>query len=396
MISKLGTLSLSFLLGVALSAVFVIGFTAGTLFGTSRSAADSTSSDKNLKDFLTAYHLVTQRSYYRPFDRRHLVYAAIDGMLAATGDPHTLFFSPQDNQVANRELNGVQFSGIGAIVVPFHGQLQVVAPLPKTPATEAGLHAGDIVTRIDGLAVSAMSGSTAVARIHGRAGTVVRLTVVRSHGAPFVVPVRRAQIPPITAYGTLLSHGLGDIRIASYGDSTSGEVADALAFLVKHHVRGIVLDLRGNPGGYVDAAQRVVSQFVSDGAVAYERGAGKSLTPLSVVKQSFVTNLPVAVLVDGGTASAAEITAGALRDHKRALLFGTRTYGKGSMQSVYALADGSTIRLTDRLWLTPNKHSIQQIGLQPDVQIAPSNSIDASRDPTLRAAEKYLLTRTSR
>jgi len=150
MTSRLGTLSLSFLLGVALSAVFVIGFTAGTLFGSSRSSADSSSSDKNLNDFLTAYHLVTQRSYYRPFDRRHLVYAAIDGMLAATGDPHTLFFSPQDNQIANQELNGVQFSGIGAIVVPLHHQLEVVAPLPRTPATEVGLHAGDIVTRIDG------------------------------------------------------------------------------------------------------------------------------------------------------------------------------------------------------------------------------------------------------
>ncbi|MGI8826861.1 MAG: S41 family peptidase [Chloroflexota bacterium] len=388
---KSGTLSLSFFLGVALSAVFVIGFTAGTFFGSAHANAGAETSDKNLKDFLTAYHLVTQRSYYRPFDKRHLVYAAIDGMLAATGDPHTLFFSPSDNQVASQELNGVQFSGIGAIVkTSGHHLLEIVAPLPKGPAARAGIRAGDVVTKIDGLPVSQMSESTAVAKIHGRPGTVVRLTVVRSHGASLGVAVKRAQIPPITAYGQVKPHHVGYLQIYSYGDSTSNQVRDALAMLRQAHVRGIVIDLRENPGGYVDAAQRVVSQFVNRGIVAYEQGTDKRLSPLPVIRMPYVTHVPLAILVDGGTASAAEITAGALRDDAGARLFGTRTYGKGSMQSVYALADGSSIRLTDRLWLTPKKRSIQQVGLKPDVVIAPSDTSGGISDLQLRAAEGYL------
>jgi len=377
-------------MGVVIAAVFVMGFGAGTLFGTSRSTTNSAANDSNVREFLSAYHLVTQRSYYRPFDNRHLIYAAIDAMLSATGDPHTLFFSPTENVTANSELNGTQFGGIGAIVVPVPTGLQITAPLPNTPSVSAGLRAGDLVTKINGTLVGTLPGRAGIAKIHGRAGTVVVLTIRRHNGPPFDVSVRRASIPPITAYGRPLGHSLGYIQIFSYGDSTSAEVAQSLKAFAASHVQGIVLDLRQNPGGYVDAAQHVVSQFIDHGVVAYERGTDKRLHPLPVLHEAYVTHVPVVVLVDSQTASAAEITAGALRDYKRATIIGSRTYGKGSMQSVYALSDGSSIRITDRLWLTPGHHSIQQVGILPNISMAGGQGDSPTHDPVLLRAEQYL------
>lgn len=381
---------LGVMIGAVLSLIFLLGFVSGAAFGQHRQSAADGTSDRNLNDFLTAYRLVTQHSYYH-LNKQHLVYAAIDGMLSATGDPHTLFLSRRDNQVADQQINGSRFSGIGAIVAPAHQSLEIVAPLPHTPASEAGIHAGDRVIRIDGQPVSRMSSDVAIARIHGRAGTHVRLTLVRSNRQPFTVTVRRAQIPAVTAYGRVLPDSLGYIQIMSFGDNTTQELDQALSTVVRGHARGIILDLRGNPGGFVDAAQAVVSRFLNRGVVAYEKGPGTSLTPLRVEHAPYVTHLPLVILVDSGTASAAEITAGALRDDHRAVLIGTRTYGKGSMQSIYALTDGSSLRITDRMWLTPNKHSIQRVGIRPDLLVAVTPAqYQSGTDPQLAAAERYL------
>jgi carboxyl-terminal processing protease len=387
MINRRVPLALSLAVGLLLSLVFVSGFAAGSVFQQSRSSSTDTS-DASLRDFLSAYRLVTQHSYYRP-DKQHLIQAAIDAMLAATGDPHTLFLSPNENRVADTQLNGARFSGIGAIVVRARNDLQVVAVIPKAPASNAGIKAGDVVTKIEGVPVSHISGDPIV-RIHGMAGTTVNLTVTRGSGAPFTV--KREQIPPITAYPRLLPHHLAEIQIISFGDTTSKEVSQALAFAKAQRVRGIILDLRDNPGGFVDAAQQIASDFLSHGVVAYERGLDKRLHSLPVIPGRLVTRTPVAILVNGGTASAAEITAAALRDNGRAKLIGTRTYGKGSMQSVYGLADGSSIRITDRLWLTPHRDSIQSVGLRPDITVNELASPGGtSEDSQLSAAEQYLL-----
>ena len=391
MTTRRGGLVLGLAIGALLSIIFAVGFVAGAAVEQRRVAASVDSSDPNVREFLYAYHLVTQRSYFRPFDAHHLVYAAIDGMLAATGDPHTLFLSPPQNHAADQQLNGSNFSGIGAIVVPFHGNLQIVAPLPRTPASQAGLKANDIVTRIDGAAVSKLSGDGAIARIHGPTGSIVRLTVVRGHLPSFVVRVRRAQIPAVTAYGRMLPHGIGYIQILSFGDTTNAEVAQAVSQLASPSLRGLIIDLRGNPGGYVDAAQGVVSQFLPHGTVAYEETTNHHLTALPVLPRKQAPDVPLAVLVDADSASAAEITAAALRDNHRAELIGTRTYGKGSMQSVYSLADGSSIRITDRLWLTPDKRSIGKVGVKPDLYVTETGIVSGARgDPQLMAAERYL------
>jgi carboxyl-terminal processing protease len=393
---KFNNLLIGLGIGTLLSLIFFAGFFAGSTVQ-QRQYNNLGANDPNVRDFLTAYHLVTQRSYFKPFDKHHLVYAAIDGMLSATGDPHTLFLSPPQNQQADSQLNGAQFSGIGAIVQSVCRGLDIVTPLPGGPALKAGLRRGDVVTSINGKAVASMSQDQAISKVHGRTGTHVRLTVVRGKEHPFSLTVTRGTIAPITAYGYTLGHGIGYLQITSFGDTTSTEVQNAITTLSRDHLRAIVIDLRNNPGGFVDAAQSIVSQFVTKGTVAYEQTADKKLHPLSVIPMPQAPHVPIAVLVDGGTASAAEITAAALRDHGKAVLFGTRTYGKGSMQSVYSMSDGSSIRITDRLWLTPSKHSIGQVGIRPDHVVQPvahTGCATAQSDSQLNAAVQYLLSHT--
>jgi carboxyl-terminal processing protease len=379
-------------IGTLLSLIFFGGFFAGTIVQ-QRHYNDLGANDPNVREFLTAYHLVTQRSYFRPFDTHHLVYAAIDGMLSATGDPHTLFLSPPQNRQASQQLNGSEFSGIGAIVQGACRGLNIVTPLPGSPALKAGLRRGDLVTRINGASIASMTQDQAISRVHGRTGTGVRLTVTRPGRSTFTVRVKRGNIAPITAYGYMLGNSLGFIQITSFGDTTSDEVQQALTTLEARHIRGLVLDLRNDPGGFVDAAQHIVSQFLSHGVIAYEQSGKSHLQPLNVISMPQAPNVPVAILVDGGTASAAEITAAALRDHGRAVIIGTRTYGKGSMQSVYSLSDGSSIRITDRLWLTPNKKSINNRGIEPNLVVAPASGTGCAslgNDAQLNAATRYL------
>jgi carboxyl-terminal processing protease len=199
----------------------------------------------------------------------------------------------------------------------------------------------------------------------------------------------------VTAYGRMLAHRLGYLSIMSFGDDTSQEVSAALKLLKGEGMSGLIVDLRDNPGGFVDAAQQIVSHFVRGGVIAYEKDSSGHLSPLPALAGELQVHVPIAVLVNAQTASAAEITAGALQDRDHAVLVGTRTYGKGSMQSVYSLADGSSIRITDRLWLTPDKRSIQGVGLRPDLPATISDAaFNHGQDLQLTAAERYLVQHT--
>lgn len=382
-----GGLLLGLVIGALVSAIFAVGFAAGAVFDRHEVSSVVDLSNPDVRNFLQTYKLVSQRSYYH-IGQHQLMYAAIDGMLSATGDPHTIFLPANENQTANQELNGQQFSGIGAIVVPQGSFLRVLAPIPGEPAAKAGIRENDVITAIDGRPVRGLSSQSALSRIHGRAGSVVHLTVRRSNRTSRVIAVTRGKIPAITAYGRMLPHQIGYIQIFSFGANTAREVSLALSDLTSRHMRALVLDLRGNPGGYVDAAQSIVSRFVSHGVVAYEQDPNKQLVPLRVIPHMRLTTVRVAVLVDQNTASAAEITTAALRFDDGARVFGTRTYGKGSMQSVYSLAGGASVRITDRLWLTPHKTSIGGVGIRPDVFVS-WNTVPADQPPA--SAIQYLL-----
>lgn len=375
-------------IGLAVAAIFGLGTAAGVVLERNRVGTVS-SSDRDVQEFLSAYQLLTKQYYNQHLNRKQLIYAAINGMMSATGDPHTTFLAPEEQQVASRELNGSRYAGIGAIVVPKGTVLRVLAPLPGSPAARAGLQFNDIITGIGGQPVSSMRPGTPIDRIHGKAGTTVALTVARG-GNTFVAHVTRAEIPPITAYARPLPHHLALLSIFSFGAGTVSDVRRALSLPQVRTARGIILDLRGNPGGYVSAAQDIVSMFVDSGVVAYERSSDGTLQPLPVKSGEREVRVPVAVLVDRATASAAEITAAALRSEDHAVLIGTRTYGKGSMQSVYTLSDGSSLHITDKLWLTPDKQSIQGKGLQPNLRVPVATG---QTDPQLRAAERYLAQR---
>ena|SRR5579884_1003919 len=379
-------------IGLAIALIFLTGAVTGAAIEQSRSS-DVSSSDQNVREFLSAYRLLTQQSYNQHLNRRQLIYAAINGMMSATGDPHTTFLPPSEEQVASAELNGRRYAGIGAIVARQGSSLRIIAPLPDSPSMRAGLRFNDRVTRVNGKLVSSLPGD-AIGAIHGKAGTVVRLTVVRGHKRPITIAVKREEIAPITAYAQPLPHRLALLTIYSFGSGTPADVHRALLLPQVQHARGLVIDLRDNPGGYVSAAQQIVSMFVGSGVVAYERSSNGTVQPLNVTGAKPLVHMPIAILVNAGTASAAEITSAALRDDDHAVLIGTQTYGKGSMQSVYTLPDGSSLHITDKLWLTPRKQSIQGTGLTPNKVVVAAGS--SGGDVQLHAAEHYLLQRTAR
>jgi carboxyl-terminal processing protease len=322
-------------------------------------------------DLFQAYHLLTTQSYYAPqLNRKTLLYAAINGMMSGgTGDPHTIFLSPQDTTAAQAEMNG-SFDGIGASVdVTAHGL--VVVPLAGSPAARAGLRSGDVIVRIDGHDVTVMNGDEAVTMLRGPAGTRVTLSVQRSgvHGLLTVV-VTRGHITVPNVVSRMIG-AIAYLKIAQFGDTTASDVVAALRGLMAHHPRGLVLDLRDDPGGFVDTAVTIDSQFLPQGRVIlWEQNGQRHLeAPVRSAGTGLVLSTPLAILVNDGTASAAEITAGALQDYRRATIVGIQTYGKGSVQQEFPLDDGSSLRITTHLWLTPHQRLIQNRGITPDVTV---------------------------
>jgi carboxyl-terminal processing protease len=263
-----------------------------------------------------------------------------------------------------------------------------------SPAQHTGLRNGDIITHVDGKDIHALPEDQAVALIRGNLGTIVSLTIVRSGVAhPFVVKVTRGTIPSV-ADGTIGSIGL--ISFQGFDINTAAEVRQNLVQLEAGHITGLVLDLRDNPGGYVATAIAIASEFLPRGAVIYwERsnaGGGKTVdTPTRVAKPGIAEHLPVVILTNGNTASAAEIVTAALRENGRATVIGTTTYGKGSEQENLQLPDGSGLRITTKLWLTPRKHWVQNAGITPDIQSAPGTTANG-QDVQLQRAVQYLTT----
>lgn len=340
-----------------------------------------------LDDLWQSYQHLNSDSYWRPFDGKQLLYAATSGMVDTATlpkDSHTLFFPPVASQAATAQLNEGTF-GIGANVVMGKTGLLIIAPLFDSPAQKAGLHQGDVIIAVNGRNIVKMNQDDAVNLIHGNNGTVVTLTIVRSGVTkPFPVRVTRGNIPDVLVSKT---GNVGYIEFAVFGQQTAAEVHGALAQLLAQHIRSLVIDLRDNGGGYVETAQAIAGEFLPKGSVLFwERtnmgGGHYNDASTTVTTTGLAQKLPVVVLVNGGTASAAEIFAAALREHGRAKTIGVRTYGKDTVQEVLNLPDGSSLRITIHQWLTPEKHSISG-GFVPDIVVT-------KPDAQLPSAIQYL------
>ncbi len=325
-------------------------------------------------------------------DDQALAYGAIRGMLQALDDPYTFFIEPADHEMEEAQLEG-RHGGIGAEYLMAHGYLVVVAVLEDSPAMRASIRTDDIIIAVDGNDVRGLSQNEAIMLIRGGdVGSQVTLTVLR-HGEaePFDVTLTREEIEVPTVIWELKQDDIGYVRISFFGGRTKDELERALRELKNMGARRVVLDLRDNPGGIVTAAVDVAGQFIDTGVVFYERDKNGNDKIFNARRGGAAVGMPLAVLVNGGTASASEIVAGAVRDHERGILIGERTFGKGSVQSIHELSDDSGIHVTLAHWLTPDRHEIEGAGLIPTIEVVPSQeALDRGEDPQLARALEYL------
>jgi carboxyl-terminal processing protease len=305
---------------------------------------------------------------------------AIRGMLASLEDPYSLYLDPLHREVTEADLRG-QFDGIGVQVEMEDERLRVVSPLEGSPGERAGLRPGDVISQVDGREVRGLNLLEAIRMIRGPRGTSVALTIRREGRSPFEVTIPREEIRVPAVRGEVRPDGVGYVRINSFPVRVGSDLRQTLDRL-KESSRGgpqaWVLDLRGNPGGYLEGAVAVTSQFLEEGVVLYEERRGADRHEIRTRGRPRAATGRMAVLVDGGTASAAEIVAGALRDNGRATLIGEPTYGKGTVQVIQGLSDGSALRLTVARWLTPKGDPIQGIGLVPEVPVVAAAGTDAA------------------
>lgn len=345
-----------------------------------------------MKVFWEAWNLADSEFYYdKPSDQER-IYGAIRGMLATYQDQFTAFAPPEAAAADNQVMQG-ESGGIGArIGVDKEGQLVVTEAMIGKPAALAGVRNGDIITAVDGQTIKDLALAEAVRKIRGPIGTSVKLTLKRL-GNPdsLTVSVTREQI---NVYGKMLPGNIAYISLALFSRTAPDEVKGELERLMKEKPIALVFDLRGNPGGYLDEALKVGDLFLSAGPIASERTSDGDNQNYSAKTGEIGENIPMVVLVDKGSASAAEIVAGALQDRKRAILIGQQTYGKGSVQNLHTLSDGSELRVTHGAWYTPNETPIQRngqhIGLTPNIVVTVPETLDLGQDPILDAAMGYI------
>ena len=311
-------------------------------------------------------------AYVEPVDDKTLLENAIKGMLSNL-DPHSAYLGPEDFQELQESTSG-EFGGLGIEVGMEDGFVKVVSPIDDTPASRAGIEAGDLIVKINGAPTRGQTMTEAVDKMRGKIGEKITLTLVRDGGTPFDVTLARATIQVKSVKSQLLESGYGYIRITQFQVKTGEEVGKALAKLRKDNngkLRGLVLDLRNNPGGVLQSAVEVADHFLTKGLIVYTKGRiANSELRFSADPADASEGVPLVVLINGGSASAAEIVAGALQDHKRGVLMGTDSFGKGSVQTVLPLNNDRALKLTTALYFTPNGRSIQAQGIVPDVEVA--------------------------
>ena len=364
---------------------------------TSQLAAADTDTYKELETFMSVFQRV-RAQYVDKTDDHVLIKGAIDGMLAAL-DPHSAYAEGADFQQTKATTDG-NYGGLGITVSTEDGAVKIVAPTEDTPAWRAGLKSGDYITHLDGVLLYGSTLDEAVEKMRGEAGTKIKLTIVRpGRDKPFDVTLVREKIE-LKPVKWEIKDNIGYININGFSAQTGAATESALKSIdtaTGGHPLGYVVDLRSNPGGLLDQAVSVSDAFLDHGEIVSERGRDKTdIERFYAHPGDLAHGLPVVVLVDAGTASAAEIVAGALQDQRRALVMGERSFGKGSVQTVIPMSASSVLRLTTARYYTPSGRSVQAGGIDPDIVVPQLSDPDYKDRPRLREADlrEHLLSQT--
>lgn len=327
---------------------------------------------QELRNFTEIFERI-RTAYVEEVDDKTLLEYAINGMLTSL-DPHSAYLQPEAFSDLQENTSG-KFGGLGIEVGMEDGLILVVTPIDDTPAQKAGIRAGDLIVSLDGEAVMGMNLNDAVERMRGAPGSEITLEIRRkSEKELLTFTLARAEIKVASVRTEMLSGGIGYVRITQFQEHTGSELASAIEdWRSNNTLNGIILDLRNNPGGVLDAAVEVVDSFISQGLIVYTKGRTPSAeVSYSATNHTAAGNVPVVVLINGGSASASEIVAGALQDHQRAVIVGTQSFGKGSVQSVLPITEDRAVKLTTARYFTPNGRSIQAQGINPDIWVEQS------------------------
>jgi carboxyl-terminal processing protease len=377
---------------LVMTIVFAAGFMAGRKPQTATVSAQTDDREALFAPFWEAYDVLNER-YVDPLDQETLVVGAIEGMIASVEDENTEYLTLEELSNWNDALSG-EFEGIGATVRQDEvtGGLIIVAPLPGSPAEESGLLAGDQIVQVGGEDVTELDQTEIIGRVRGPAGTPVRLGILREGEADIIeFTVIRARIELPDVEFRMLDNNVGYIRLYNFSGETGAKLAEALAELDAESLNGLVLDLRNNPGGYLDTSLQVLSQFVEEGPILIEQLPGEQEQVFEAFGGASAPTVPLAILVDGGSASASELVAGSLRDLERAVVVGMPTFGKNTVQTIQPLTtiDGA-MRITIARWITPDGNSSQPAGIVPDVEVEYDPESDPEMDNQLQAAIRAL------
>ena len=351
-------------------------------------AAADTTNYQELEKFMSVYQQVKQ-NYVVPVDDQTLIKGAIDGMLSSL-DPHSSYASGSDFDALKTLIEG-SYGGLGLSVGLEDGTVKVITPTEDTPAWRAGIKASDYITHINGELIYGFTLDEAVEKMRGKPGTPIKLTIVRrGRDKPFDVSIVREEIK-LRPVKWEVKDGIGYININQFAAGT-GEATEAAITAIDKATGGkplgYVVDLRSNPGGSLDEAIQVSDAFLESGEIVSQRGREKNDIQRYYAKPGDMTRgLPIVVLIDVGSASASEIVAGALQDHRRALVLGERTFGKGSVQSIAMLGDRTALRLTTARYFTPSGHSVQEGGIDPDIKVPQLSDPDYKDRPVTREAD---------
>jgi carboxyl-terminal processing protease len=357
-------------------------------------AAQGGGGDYESIELFTDVLSIVKRSYVEEVDTKKLIYGAINGMLASL-DPHSSFMSPETFKEMKIETKGA-FGGIGIEISIKDGMLTVISPIEDTPAYRAGIKAGDHILKIDDKFTKDMTTMDAVKRMRGTKGSKVTLTIMREgFDKPKEFPLVRDVIQVKSVKFKTLDDGYGYIRIAQFQEKTDDDLVKALKSLRDENggkLSGLVLDMRNDPGGLLDQAVKVAEHFIDEGQlIVYTEGREKdSKMKFTSRKAEKEPRFPMVVLINSGSASASEIVAGALQDHKRAVIMGTQSFGKGSVQTIIPLTDNSGLRLTTARYFTPSGRSIQAKGITPDIVVERKDLTVTEKKETMHIREKDL------